>query len=191
MRSQRVGHNWATELTWTELKITADGDYSREMKRHLLLGRIAMSNQDSMLKSRDVTLPTKFCPVKAACFSSSHIWMWDLDYKESWAPKNWCFWTVVLEETLESPLDCTEIKQSILKEINPEYSLEGLRLKLQTLATWCKDLTHLKRPWCWERFKAGEERDNKGWLLDAITTQWTWVWVSTGSWRWTVKPGML
>ena len=57
--------------------------------------------------------------------------MWELDYKESWAPKNWCFWTVVLEKTLENPLDCKEINQSILKEISPEYSLEGLMLKLK------------------------------------------------------------
>jgi len=64
-------------------------------------------------------------------FSSSHVWMWELDYKESWAPKSWCFWTVVLEKTLESPLDCTEINQSILKEISPECSLEGLMLKLK------------------------------------------------------------
>ena len=64
-------------------------------------------------------------------FSSSHVWMWDLDYKESWMLKNWCFWTVVLEKTLESPLDSKEINQSILKEISPEYSLEGLMLKLK------------------------------------------------------------
>ena len=64
-------------------------------------------------------------------FSSSRVWMWELDYKESWALKNWCFWTVILEKTLESPLDCKEIQQSILKEINPEYSLEGLMLKLK------------------------------------------------------------
>ena len=64
-------------------------------------------------------------------FSSHHVWMWELDYKESWALKNWCFWTVVLEKTLESPLDCKEIQQSILKEISPEYSLEGLVLKLK------------------------------------------------------------
>ena len=65
-------------------------------------------------------------------FSSGHVWMWELDYKEAWAPKNWCFWIVVLEKTLESPLDKKEIKQSILKEISPEYySLEGLMLKLQ------------------------------------------------------------
>ena len=64
-------------------------------------------------------------------FSSSHVWMWELDYKESWVPESWCFWTVMLEETLESPLDCKEINQSILKEMSPEYSLEGLMLKLK------------------------------------------------------------
>ena len=64
-------------------------------------------------------------------FSSSHVWIWELDYKESWAPKSWCFWTVVLEKTLESPLDCKDIQPSILKEISPEYSLEGLMLKLK------------------------------------------------------------
>ena len=64
-------------------------------------------------------------------FSSSYVWMWELDYKESWVLKNWCFWTVVLEKTLESPLDCKEIHQSILKDISPEYSLEGLMLKLK------------------------------------------------------------
>ena len=64
-------------------------------------------------------------------FSNSHVWMWELYHKESWASKNWCFWTVMLEKTLESPLDCKEIKQSILKEISPEYSLEGLMLKLK------------------------------------------------------------
>ena len=64
-------------------------------------------------------------------FSSSHVWMWELDYKESWTLKNWCFWTVALEKTLESPLDCKEIHQSILKEISPECSLKGLMLKLK------------------------------------------------------------
>ena len=69
-----------------------------------------MTNLDSILKSRDITLLTKVHLVKATVFSNSHIWMWVLDYKESWAPKNWCFWTVVLEKTLESPLDCKEIQ---------------------------------------------------------------------------------
>ena len=83
---------------------------SHEIKRCLLLGRKAITKLDSILKSRDNTLPTKVHLVKAMVFSSSHVWMWQLDPKESWAPKNWCFWTVVLEKTLESPLDCKEME---------------------------------------------------------------------------------
>ena len=83
-------------------KITADGDCSHEIKRHFLLGRKAMTNLDRILKSRDITLPTNVCLVKALFFSSSHVWMWELDYKERWMLKNWCFWAVVLEKTWES-----------------------------------------------------------------------------------------
>ena len=90
-------------------KISADGDCSHEIKRCLLFGRKAMTNLDSVLKNRDITLPTKVHLVSHG-FSSSHIWMWELDHKKDWAPKNWCFWTVVLEKTLESPLDCKKIK---------------------------------------------------------------------------------
>ena len=88
-------------------KITADGDCSHEIKRYLLLGRKVLTNLDSILKSRDITNKGPSC--QGYGFSSSHIWMWELDYKESWALKNWRFWTVVLEKTLESPLDCKEI----------------------------------------------------------------------------------
>ena len=91
-------------------KITADGDCSREVKRHFLLGRKAMTNLDSISKSRDITLPTKVCLVKAIIFPVVMHGCDSWEYKESWAPKNWCFWTVVLEKTLESPLDCKEIK---------------------------------------------------------------------------------
>ena len=92
-------------------EITADGDCSHEIKRCLLLGRIPMTNLDSILKSRDITLPTKAHLVKAMVFFSSHVWMWELDHKEGWVPKNWCsFWAVVLWKTLESPLDCKEIR---------------------------------------------------------------------------------
>ena len=101
---------------------------SHEIKRPLLLERKAMTNLDSILKIRDIT---KVHLVQSYDFSSSHVWMWELDYKESWALKNWCFWTVVLKKTLENPLDGKEINQSSLKEINPEYSLEGLMLKLK------------------------------------------------------------
>ena len=99
-----------TGLIWGCLKITADGDYSHGIKRRLLLGRKVMTNLDSILKSRDITLPTKVHLVKSMVFFSSHVWMWELDYKDSWVPKNWCFWTVVLEKTLESPLDSKEIQ---------------------------------------------------------------------------------
>ena len=89
-------------------KIIADGDCSHEMKRCLLLGRKAMTNLDSILKSRDIA--NKGPPSQSYGFSSSQVWMWELAYKESWALKNWCFWTVVLEKTLEGPLDCKEIQ---------------------------------------------------------------------------------
>ena len=99
-----------TEFILWGFKITADGDCSHEVKRCLLLGRKVMSKLDSILESRDITLPTKVHLVKAMVFSSSYIWMWELDYKETWVPKNWCFWTVVLEKTLECPLDCKKIQ---------------------------------------------------------------------------------
>ena len=88
-------------------KITVDNDHSHEIKR--LLGRKTMVNLDSVLKSRDITLPTKVCTVPAV-FSSSHVWMWKLDHKEGWMPKNWCFQILGLEKTLESPLDSKETK---------------------------------------------------------------------------------
>ena len=118
--------------------------------------------------------------------------MLELDHKEGWAPKNWCFRTAVLEKTLESPWQRSS--QSILKEINPEYSLEGLLLSWSsnTLATWCEEVTHLKRPRCWERLKAGGEGHDRGcdgWM--ASQTQRTWVWVESRSWWWTGKPGVL
>ena len=99
---------------------------------------------------------------------------------------------MVLEKTLESPLTARRSNQSILKEISPECSLEGLVLKLKfnTLATWCKELTHLKRPWCCERLKAGGEGDDRGWDgWMASLTQWTWAWASSGNWWWTGRPG--
>ena len=85
--------------------------------------------------------------------------MWELDCEESWAPKNGCFWTVVLEKSLESPLDCKEIQPVNPKEINPEYSLEGLMLMFQyTLATWCEEMTH------WKNLLIGKDPDaGKGW----------------------------
>ena len=120
--------------------------------------------------------------------------MWQLDCEESWVPKKWCFWTVVLEKTLESPLDCKEIQP-----VHPkgDQSL-GVHWKdwcwswnSSTLATWCKVRTHLKRPYCWERLKVGWEGDDRGWDGWMVSlTQWTWVWVNSRSWWWTGRPGV-
>ena len=120
-----------------------------------------------------------------------HVRMWELDYKESWAQKNWCFWTVVLEKSLESPLVCKEIQpvQSVLRVHWKDWCWSW---NSNTLATWYKELTHLKRPWCWERLREGGEGDNRGWDgWMASPTQWTWVWVNSGSWWWTARPGVL
>jgi len=120
-----------TDFIFLGSKITVDSDYSHEIKRCLLFGRKAMTNLDSILKSRDITFLTKVCLVKAMVFSSSHVWMWELNHKEGWVPNKWCLQTMVLEKTLENLLDSKEINQSILKEINPECSLERLMLKLK------------------------------------------------------------
>ena len=98
-----------TDFIFLGSKITADGDCSHEMKRYLLLERKAITNLDSILKSRHY-LADKGPSGQRYGFSSSHVWMWVLDYKESWLLKNWCFWTAMLEKTPESPLDCKEIK---------------------------------------------------------------------------------
>ena len=140
-------------------------------------------------------MPTKVCLVKAMVFPSSHVWMWQLDYKESWALKNWCFWTVVFEKTPESLLDCKEI-QPVHPKGNQSWILfrrtGAEALNSNTLAMWCEELTQRKRPWCWERLKAGGEGDNWGWDgWMASLTLCSWVWVSSGSWWWTGKPGVL
>ena len=157
------------QLNWTELR------------QHIKKQRYYFANKGS--------------PSQSYGFCSSHVWMWYLDYKESWAQKNWCFWTMVLEKTPESPLDCKEIQPVHPKEISPEYSLEKdwcWSWNSNTLVIWCKELTYLKRPWCWERLKVGGEGDNRGWVgWMASLTQWTWVWTRSRSWWWMGKPGMV
>ena len=102
-----MGNRWLT--FFSGLQNHSDGDCSHEIKRCLLLGRKVMTNLDSILKSRDITLSTKVCLVKAMIFTVV-MYGFELDYEESWGPKKWCFWTVMLEKTLESPLDCKEIQ---------------------------------------------------------------------------------
>ena len=126
-------------------------------------------------------------------FSSSLIWMWELDYKESWALKNQSFWTVVLEETLESPLDCKEI-QAVHPRGDQSWVFIGRTDVEAEAPKWPLDekLTHWKRPWCWERLKAGGEGDGRewdGWM--ASPTQWTRIWANSGrEWK-TREPGVL
>ena len=135
-------------------------------------------------------------PSSQSCgFSSSHVWVWELDHKESWALKKWYFWTVVLENTFESPLDCKEI-QTVHPKGNQSWIFMGRTdAEAETPMIWppdAKNCLHLKRPWCWERLKAGREGDDRGldgWM--ASPTQWTWVWVNSGSWWWTGRPGVL
>ena len=140
-------------------KITGDGDCSLESKRHLLLGRKLMTNLDSILKSRDITLPTKIHLVKTIVFSSSHVWMWELDHKESWVPKNWCFWTVVLEKTLESPLDCKGIPPVHPKGDQSWIFIGRTDAEAETLILWSPEAKswliwkdpNAGRDWRWEK----------------------------------------
>ena len=150
------------------------------MKRCLLLGRKAMTNLDSIWKSRDITLPTKVHIVKALFFSSSHVWMWELDHRESWVPQNWCFWAVFLEKTLESPLDYKEIK-SVYPKGNQSWMFIG-RTDVETEASilWPPDA---KSQLIGKDPDAGKDwrQEEKGMTEDemVLLTQWTWVWVSS------------
>ena len=244
-----------SDLIFLDSKITVDGDCSHKIKRHLLLGRKAMTNLDCILKSKDSTLLTKvhlviswcwswnsntlttWCEelthlkrpwcweglrgggelddrgwdgwiasltqwtwvwvnsrswwwicrpgvlqfmglqsrtqlsnwtelshIQSYCFSSSHVWMWELDHKEGWVPKNWCLRTVVLEKTLESPLHSKEIKPVNPKGNQPWFWKDWCwSWSSNTLATWCEELTQWERLWCWERLKVRGERGGRGW----------------------------
>ena len=124
-------------------------------------------------------------------FFSSHVWMWELDYKESWAQRNWCFWTVMLEKTLESPLDCQEIQPVHPKGDQSWVFIGRTDVEAETPILWPPDA----KSWLiWKDPGAGKdwERDSRewdGWM--ASLTQWTWVWVNFRSWWWTGRPGVL
>ena len=121
--------------------------------------------------------------------------MWELDCEESWVLKNWCFWTMVMEKTLESSLDCKEIQPVHPKGDQSWVFVGRTDAEAETpilLATSCEELTHWKRPWCWEGLGAGGEGDDRGWDgWMASPTWWAWVWVNFGSWWWTGRPGVL
>ena len=151
-----MGRQWQTLFFFLGSQVTADGDCSHEIKRHLLLGRKLMTNLDSILKSRYITLPTKVCLLKAVGFP---VVMYGC---ESWTIKTaepridafepWCW-----RRLLRGPSTARRFNQFIIKEISPGCSLEGQcwSSNSSTLATWCKELTQLKRPWYWERSRAG------------------------------------
>ena len=135
-------------------KITANGDCSHEIKRCLLLGRKVMTNLDNILKSRHITLPTNVHLVKVMVFFSSHVWMRELDYKESWAPKDWCFWTVVLEKTLESPLDYKGIQPVHPKGEQSWVFIGRTDIEAETPITWPPDV----KSWLiWKDLDAGKD----------------------------------
>ena len=145
-----------TDFIFLSSKITADSDCSHEIKTYLLLGRKAMTNLDRVFKSRDLTLPTNGFP-------SSHVWMWELDRKEGWVLKNWCFSIVVLEKTLESPLDRKEIKPVSSKWNQPWIFIE--RTDAEVPIFWPPEPTYWKRSWCWERLTQKERQvaEMTGW----------------------------
>ena len=167
-----------SDFIFLSSKINANGDYSHKSKRCLPLGRIAMSNLDGVLKSRDITLPTKIHIVKAIFFSVVMYGCESCTIKKAEHQRIdtltlWCW-----RRLLRVPWTARS-NQSTLKEINPEYSLEGLMWSWSsnTLATWWEELTHWKRPWCWKKLRARREEGNRGW--DSWMTspiQGTWVW---------------
>ena len=143
-----MGKQWKQWQTiFLGSKITADGDSSHEIKRRLLLGRKVVTNLDSILKSTHY-FANKDPSNQSYGFSSNHLWMFELDYKESWVLKNWCFWTVVLEKILRVPWIAKIFNQSILKEASPEYSLKDWcwSWNSNTLATRWKNFLTRKDP---------------------------------------------
>ena len=153
-----------------------------------------MTNLDNVWKTQRHCFDYKGPSTQGYDFSSGHVWMWELDCEESWAPKNWCFWTVVLEKTLESPLDCQEMQIVHSKGDQPWVFFGRNDAKAETPVLWPP---HTKswltgRHWCWEGLGAGEEGDDSGWNgWMASLTRLTWVWVNSGRWWWTGRPGML
>ena len=167
-----MANRWETMETVREFiflgsKITADGDCSHEIKRRFSLApwKKGYDQPRQHTKKQRHYLANKVLSSQGYGFSINHLWMWELGHKESWSLKNWCFWTVMLKSTLESPLDCKEI-QSVHPNGNQPWLFIGrtdvISWNSNILVTWCKELTHWKRPWCWKRLKAGGEGDNRG-----------------------------
>ena len=162
-------------------KITADGDWSHEIKGCLLLGRKVMTNLYSMLESRDITLLTKVHLVNDIVFPvvmyGCESWHKKAEHRRIYTFELWCW-----RRLLRVPRTARRLNQSVLKEINPKHSLEGLKLKLQCFGHWCKEWSHWIRPWCWKKTedrRRGGNRRWDGWM--ASLTQWIWVWANSSS----------
>ena len=191
-----MGKQWKQwQTAFLGSKITADSQCSHEIKRCFLIGWKAITNLDSILKSRDMTLSTKVCLVKAVVFPVVMYGCESLDHKESWAPKNWCLWTVVLDKALESPFDCKEIQP-----VHPKGDQSRIFMgRTDTEAETPVYFGHLiRRTDSLETLMLGkiEGRRRRGrqrmrWLYGITNVMWwTWVWASSGSWWWTRKPGV-
>ena len=170
-------------------KISADGDCCHEIKRCFLLGRKVMTTLDSILKSRDITWPTKVHLVRAVVFPVViyRCESWTIRKAEGWKILNYG----VGEDSWESlGLQRDPTSQSWRKSVlNIHWCWSW---SSNTLVTWCEERTHWKIPWSWQRLKAGGKVGNRGWDgLMASLTRWTWVWVSSGSWWWTGRSGVL
>ena len=171
---------WQILFSWAP-KITVDGDCSREIKRCLLHGRKAMTNLDILLKSRDITLPTEVHRVKAVVFPVVKYGCesWTIKKAEHWrtgALELWCWRRLLRVLWTEGDQTGQSLRKSTL---NIHWKDWCWSWSSNTLATWCEELTHWKRPWCWERLRA-VEGNNRGWdVWMASLTQWTWVWANS------------
>ena len=169
--------------------------WSRHLKQcilytHFMPWKKVMTNLDSILKSRGITLPTNIHLAKAMgfpivmyrCESRTIKNIKNAEHRRIDAFELWCW-----RRLLRVPWTARGSNQSISLECWKDWCWSW---SSNSLATWCEELTHLKRPWCWERLKAGGEGDNRGWDgWMASPVQWTWVWVNSGSWWWTGRPG--
>ena len=190
-----MGKQWKQcQTVFLGSKITADGDCSHEIKRNLLLRRKVTTNLDSILKSREITLPTKVHLVKAMVFPVVMYGCesWTVKKAEHWridAFEVWCW-----RRLLRLPWTARRSSQSILKEISSECSLEELmlKLKLQYFGHLMRRANSFEKILMLGKIEGGGEGDDRGWDgWMASLTQWTWVWVDSGSWWWTGKPGVL
>ena len=181
-----MGKQWKqcqTLFSWAP-KITADGDCRHEIKRRLLLGMKVMTNLDSILKSRDITLPTKVHLIKAVVYPVVMYGCGSRTVKKAECRRIDVFELWCWRRPLRVPWTA---RRSVLGVHWKDWCWSW---NSSTLATWCKELTHLKRPWCWEGLGAGGGGDDRGWDgWMASLTWWTWVWVNSGSWWWAGRPG--